>query len=138
MSDQLEFHPSGLGEDQLSALTEYADVARLLSAEELRVQTARHLEATAEAHKQNPMINLRLAQALVDSIQKVLASWDSLEGPKQYWLAGAIQYFSKSNDDEPDFGSPIGFEDDAEILNACLKFAGLDQLCVNPEDYDEI
>jgi len=74
----------------------------------------------------------------VDSIQKVLVSWDSLEGPKQYWLAAAIQYFSKSNDDEPDFGSSIGFEDDAEILNACLKFAGLEQLCVNPEDYDEI
>jgi hypothetical protein len=84
------------------------------------------------------MINLRLARALGNAINKVLDSWDSLENPKRYWLAGAFLYFSKGDDDEPDFASPIGFEDDAEILNACLIYAGLDELCVNPEDYDEI
>ena len=33
--------------------------------------------------------------------------------------------------------SPIGFEDDNEVLNACLRLAGRDDLCLKPEDYDD-
>ena len=41
-----------------------------------------------------------------------------------------------SEDDESDHLSPIGFEDDAEVLNACLRFANLPELCLKTEDYD--
>lgn len=47
-----------------------------------------------------------------------------------------MRYFATRNDNEPDFQSPLGFEDDAEILNACLKFIDRDDLCLNVEDYD--
>lgn len=58
--------------------------------------------------------------------------------PGRAWLAGAILYFAQSNDGEPDLTSPIGFEDDTEVLNACLRFAHLEALCLNPEDYDAL
>jgi hypothetical protein len=47
-------------------------------------------------------------------------------------------YFASCDDDEPDLSSPIGFEDDTEILNACLRFASLDDLCLKVEDYDSV
>ena len=57
---------------------------------------------------------------------------------QQYWLRGAVGYFVSSNDEEPDFDSPIGIEDDVEILNACLQFAELDSLCLRVEDFDDV
>jgi uncharacterized membrane protein YkvA (DUF1232 family) len=85
----------------------------------------------------NRIINLHLATAIVEVIERVVGDWDSLPANARSWMAGAMHYFSKSNDDEPDFSSPIGFEDDAEVLNACLRFAKLDDLCLNVEDYDD-
>jgi hypothetical protein len=61
---------------------------------------------------------------------------DSLTPSVRNWLAGAILYFYGCDEDEADFTSPIGFEDDTEILNACLKLAGLEELRLNPEDFD--
>jgi uncharacterized membrane protein YkvA (DUF1232 family) len=56
----------------------------------------------------------------------------------QPWLAGAVHYFTSGSDCEPDFTSPIGFEDDVEVLNACLRLAGLSHLSLKPEEYDEV
>ncbi len=83
------------------------------------------------------MINLRLATAIVEVIERVVGDWNSLPADARSWLAGAMHYFCKCNDDEPDFSSPIGFEDDTEVLNACLRFAKLNDLCLNVEDYDD-
>jgi hypothetical protein len=47
-------------------------------------------------------------------------------------------YYANADDAEADLTSPIGFEDDVEVLNACLRFARLDELCLNPEDYDDV
>lgn len=49
-----------------------------------------------------------------------------------------FQLVKPENDDEPDFTSPIGFEDDTEVLNACLRLAQLGALCLHPEDYDDV
>jgi hypothetical protein len=45
-----------------------------------------------------------------------------------------ILYFSSANKEEDDHKSPIGFDDDAEVINACLRVAGRNDLCINPED----
>ncbi len=44
--------------------------------------------------------------------------------------------FADSRDNEHDFSSAIGFEDDAEVLNACLKHAGRTSMCITIEDFD--
>ena len=83
------------------------------------------------------MINARLAAAICDVIRSVVADWDNLPIAGQPWLRAAMYYFAHSDDDQPDFTSPIGFEDDAEVLNACLRFAEREELCLKPEDYDD-
>ena len=83
------------------------------------------------------MINVRLAEAIIVQFMTATDHLSQLPTNEQYWLAGAMLYFSTLDDSEPDFSSPIGFEDDTEVLNACLRFAGLDQLCLRPEDYDD-
>ena len=35
------------------------------------------------------------------------------------------------------FAHPVGFEDDTEVLNGCLRLAGPDELCLAPEDYGD-
>ena len=135
--DQLEMFPTGLSRPQLERLTEFADEASGKSLEDLQSDIDEHLERTRIAHERSRIVNLRLATAIRDTVHNALGQFDSLPANHRNWLAGACFYFAKCNDDEPDFDSPIGFEDDAEVLNACLRFAGLNNLCLNVEDYDD-
>lgn len=137
MSDQLDLYPAGLTRSQFSRLTSLADEASGRSLADLQSAVQQHLEQTEAAHQRNRLVNLRLATAIGDSIKQVCQRWDSLPANARNWLVGAFLYFASCNDDEPDFDSPIGFEDDTEVLNACLRFAKLDDLCLNVEDYDD-
>lgn len=138
MDDQPGLFPTGLTERQAQTLTRYADRAKGLSPKELGALASAHVTEAFEANRRNALVNVRLARAIAGVIEETLSVWGNLKSRDAYWLGGAILYFSRSNDDEPDFGSPIGFEDDAEILNACLRFIGLERLCINPEDYDDV
>lgn len=106
--------------------------------EELQRGTAVHVENAASAAVSNRLINVKLARAIGEVIELVLDQWMSLPDSARYWLAGAMLYFASSNDDEPDFSSPIGFEDDTEVLNACLRYANLNHLCLKVENYDDV
>jgi len=137
MADQLGCFPQGLVRSQLGRLTGFVDEAAALEAAELLRRTPQHLDRTHAAHDRNRLVNVRLAEAIAATIEPVTDRWDSLPANARNWLAGAIVYFSSCNDDEPDFRSPVGFEDDTEVLNACLRLAGLMELCLKPEDYDD-
>ena len=136
MGDQLEFHPSNLTRSQFDRLSECALGAETISPHDLLAAAEHHLERTRAAHAANRLINVRLASAIVGVLEELVGTWGSMESNQAWWLRGAMDYFATSNDDEPDFQSPLGFEDDAEILNACLKFIGRNDLCLNAEDYD--
>ena len=136
MGEQLTFHPAGLTREQFRRLTEYADQGASRSVAELRAEVATHLSAAAAAFEHNSLVNVRLAQAIGDIITTVTGDWDKLPAAPRNWLAAAILYFAKSQDDIPDFTSPIGFDDDVEVLNACLRFANRPELCLKPKDYD--
>ena len=137
MADQLGPLPQGLARSQLARLIEFVETAAGLEPAELLGRTRQHLQLARAAHEQNRMVNVRLAEAIAKTIEQVTDRWDSLPANARNWLAGAIAYFFSCQDDEPDFDSPIGFEDDTEVLNACLRLAGLTELCLNPEDYDD-
>lgn len=138
MSGQLELNPTGLTRSQHNELSELMDEASDVTPQELLSEARAHLEAARSAHASNRMINLRLATAVVETIGRAIDQWGSVSALSRSWLIGAICYFSRSDDDEPDFSSPIGFEDDVEVLNACLRFAKLSDLCINVEDFDDV
>lgn len=138
MSDQLAFHPSSLMRSQLDRLSTCAREAERTSPNELLDAAKEHLELARQAYKVNRLINLRMASAIFSVLEGLVNSWGALEPNHAWWVRGAIYYFATSNDDEPDFHSPLGFEDDLEILNACLKFINRCELCLNAEDYDNV
>lgn len=136
MTDQPGLMPSGISKYQFSALVEYASQAENVTIEELLRRANLHLDDTRIAHSRNRIVNFRLANAIVEVTSQLVSEWSSFTKEHRYWLGGAILYFADSRDNEHDFTSAIGFEDDAEVLNACLVLAGRTSLCIKIEDFD--
>jgi uncharacterized membrane protein YkvA (DUF1232 family) len=137
MGDQNEFYPTGLTRSQFNRLTAFVEQASGKPVTDLQAGVRQHLEQTRAAHSRNRLVNLRLAIAISEVVDQAVFRWGDLPANARNWLAGAFLYFANCNDDEPDFSSPIGFEDDTEVLNACLRFAKLNELCLEVEDYDD-
>ena len=95
----------------------------------------RHQAEAQAAAANNAMVNAPLVSALAQALRQGLERTAG-DTKLSRWIKAAALYFIHSDDDEHDFDSPIGFEDDAEVVNACLRFCGLDDLCVRVEDYD--
>jgi hypothetical protein len=135
---QASNQPDGLTKRQLRHLADCTARASGNSVQQLRASALDHLAGTVDAHRQNPLVNVRLATAICERIETFAAKWEELTPAARFWLGGAICYFVMSQDDESDHMSPIGFEDDAEVLNACLRLAELPELCLNIQDYDHV
>jgi len=129
--------PTGISRKQFAALVEYASHLETLVAADLLRRVKRHLGAAGVSHSRNRIVNLRLATAIADAAEKLISDWDSIAKEHRNWFGGAILYFADSRDSEHDFSSAIGFEDDAEVLNACLKHAGRGSMCLKIEDFDD-
>lgn len=136
MADQPGLMPTGISRKQFSALVEHASHSETLDATELLRRVQRHLDDTRMAHSRNRIVNLRLATAIANVANALLSDWDLIAVQYRNWLGGAILYFANSRDSEHDFSSAIGFEDDAEVMNACLELAGKSALCIAIEDFD--
>ncbi len=145
MTRTLEGTLGTLSRQQVDALQRLADEAHYAPLTELMNEVIGHVAEARQARKDDPLVNVPLAEALSDVIRRLIDAWDTghfrpevgLQYDAGYWLRGAIRYFCREDDEEPDFSSPLGFEDDAEVLNACLRLAGLDDWCIHPQDYDD-
>lgn len=130
--------PVGLNAAVADRLHECAQLAQQVTPGSLLQSVADHLQLTREAHQNSPLVNLRLAEGIAGPLLQTLQDWATLTVDAQYWVAAAAFYFCRDADEEPDFSSPLGFEDDAEVLNACLRCIGRSHLCLNVEDYDDV
>jgi uncharacterized membrane protein YkvA (DUF1232 family) len=130
--------PEGLTQKEFSLLTQCANSASDIPTPDLIKSAKSYLEQVRLAHVDNIYINLNLAEALFNTFSTAIESWDDLPHHSRPWIKGMIQYFCLSSDLESDFDSPIGFDDDVEIMNACLRLAGREDLCINPEDFDDV
>lgn len=136
MAEQPGIMPTGISRKQFAALVEHASRSETLEPQELLRRVHLHLDDSRFAHSRNRIVNLRLATAIAEVAESLLSVWDSIAKEHRNWFGGAILYFADSRDNEHDFSSAIGFEDDAEVLNACLKLAGLTTMCIEIEDFD--
>jgi uncharacterized membrane protein YkvA (DUF1232 family) len=128
--------PEGLDRTLTDALTLCAQQADPIDLTYLGDRVQAHLQHARFAAQTNPMVNTALAEAIAATFTNLLSRWPTLTDLATPWLKGAMLYFVETDDDDPDFDSPIGFEDDVEVLNACLRMAGLEELCLSPEDFD--
>jgi hypothetical protein len=132
-----ELFPKGLMNSEFEILMKCCKDADCLSIQDLKSQADLYFDRVKEAHEKNSIVNVKLAGAIVSSIYTVCENWEDISETAKPWCKGMIQYFAKPDDDENDLESPIGFDDDADVLNACLKFANRPDLCVDPEEYDD-
>ncbi len=109
--------------------------ASSLSFSELRAACHAHLKAAEAAAEECPIVDIDSATRIVAAIEELVPLWDSFSPQAQESLKGAMHYFALTNDDENDFESAIGFDDDIRVLNAALFLAGRPQLTL--KDYSE-
>ncbi|MCP4752416.1 MAG: hypothetical protein GY866_16100 [Proteobacteria bacterium] len=128
--------PEGLSSKEMEVLVDCLD-KNDLSPEKMLHEAELHLENAREAARTNGMVNVRLAEAIVQVFRRIVADWETIPDNAKKWCLGMVCYFSLGEDEIDDFESPIGFEDDAEVVNACLKIAGREELSINIEDYGE-
>ena len=136
MTDQLGFEPDSLEPRLLCALRRLTREAGTLSIDECLVRAQNHMEEAIAAAQLKPSVNVPLVRALFATCESIVADFDTIPAYAKAWIKGAILYFVETDDDEHDFDSFLGFEDDCQVLNVCLKLAGREDLMINPEDYD--
>ncbi len=125
-----------LSKELLVILEKHALIAQKQSLGALIESSNQYASKISELSKSNAMINLKLVKVIQSTIQKLEKGWPNFDADQKRWLSAAINYFIDKEDDSPDLDSFIGFEDDAEVLNACLEFAGREDWEIKIEDYD--
>lgn len=133
---QRDLFPEGISSSQMMTLTALSNEVDVASPEKYLVACRAHLQKARNAQAQNPVVNVALAEGIVERFEAVVQDWDNIATHPAVWLCAAMKYFVSLDDEEPDLESLVGFEDDCEVLNACLEFAGLETLKINPEEYD--
>ena len=127
--------PHGIPKFQLTKIESLAQSLVGKSIAELTSDIDKHVSLATAAKAEYQMLNLSLATLIGERLKSALGYWDTFNESQQFWILGAIAYFVDSDDEEDDFRSPIGFEDDAEVFNACIRFAGHDDLVIDKEDF---
>jgi len=135
MSDLI---PEGLTQKEIAALTKCSQKVANIQPEELLEQAKSHIKRINMLYSKYPQINVGLADAIVRTFQNIFDDWEKIPPHARSWCRGMVQYFCVSDDDEHDYFSPTGFNDDAEVMNACLRLAGREDLCINPEDFKDV
>jgi len=79
-----------------------------------------HLEYVRAAARDNEFVDASEAIRLHILLTEALESWDDLDDDQRAVLADTVRYLVRTDDEEDDLRSPIGFEDDAEVIEAAL------------------
>lgn len=91
----------------------------------------KHGRDAFEEFKKNPLVDIDAAQKLSEAFHDVRKDFGSLSESAQFGLKAAMYYFALDEDDDPDFDSAHGFDDDVKVANECLEFAGLGKLKID-------
>ena len=132
------FIPEGLMSSSFDCLSRCVGEAEAAQLSAIVERAAQHVANAKQQAQSNALINVGLACAILDVMERTSREWQTVPAHAQTWLKGAFHYFSHPDNEEPDFESSVGFEDDVEIINACLKLAGRDDWCIDVEAYDDV
>ncbi|MBM7572940.1 hypothetical protein [Aquibacillus albus] len=97
----------------------------------LKQNVEKHYNKVQEATKQNEFININLAKKIKDVCLILIEKFDTVSTEEKRYINATVNYFITSEDEEEDLFSPLGFDDDVEILNECLKLIGKESLIID-------
>lgn len=83
-----------------------------------------YMNSAQAALYENEFIDMQSAKKLVNASKFLIEILPGLDPEKQRLAKSAIKYFIESNDDEHDFKSILGFDDDIKVMNHVLDKIG--------------
>lgn len=92
----------------------------------LRAGVTAHLAHARRVAAADPFVDIARAEQVAAACLALLDAWPTLDDDARSWVAAACLYFADSDDDEDDFASILGFDDDAEVVNHVAARLGLD------------
>lgn len=117
-SEEQEDFLSLLDEDQVEI------VAKLLDEEplpfgELRDEVSFYMHQVRDEAVDNGIVDLDMAEDIAEAARALITYAAGLGDPEAHlFIHAAVRYFVMEDDAEDDFASPIGFDDDAEVMSA--------------------
>ena len=124
--------PVGLSEELFDLLLKCAKETKRSLPSALLKDAEDHYQIAKAAYTRNPLIDINTAKAIISCFRAVVTRWNSIPDHAKPYCLGMMRYFVIKDDELKDLSSPIGFDDDVEVVNACLKLACLDELCFDP------
>lgn len=88
---------------------------------QLTRRLTQHLRVVRAAAQENEFLDLPLAEKLHARLGDALGRWTDYDAEQRDVLARAVAYLVRTNDEEDDLRSPVGFDDDAEVVDAALR-----------------
>ena len=119
MTEELEF-PERLPE----SFYRIADNVDREDLDKLEQSVKSYLTEAQNALYENEFIDIKSAEKLAATSQYLIEVMDSLSPEHQTLAKAAIKYFLESDDDEHDFESIFGFDDDITVMNHVLERIG--------------
>ena len=102
----------------------------LPGASELRAAIASYLTDIAREARRNEFLDLALARSVAAALEKLIDGSSTFELSHRRLVAAAVAYFVDADDAAHDMASPIGFEDDARVVNAVARAIGRDDVAI--------
>ena len=98
---------------------------------QLRALVEAHGARAHEVAAADPFVDLRRAVQVADACIALLDALPRLSASDRSWVSAACLYFADSDDEEDDFSSVVGFDDDAEVVNHVAARLGLDHIRID-------
>jgi uncharacterized membrane protein YkvA (DUF1232 family) len=96
----------------------------------LKNSIEKYMQRIEEETTSNEFINVTLANKIKDVCMILIKDYEKVDNEKKKYIVATINYFITAYDDEEDLFSPLGFDDDAEVLNECLILIDKKELIV--------
>ncbi len=136
MTYQLSFFGDLLSPEVDRILREIAIPVKPDEVEILKTEIKHYLDRIVQAQRKNEFLNEPLARRIGEIGVLLLKSYHSYTKEQQALVTGAVRYFVLAKDKDNDLHSPLGFDDDAEVMNFVLKSIGREDLIIDIEgDY---
>ncbi|MFP5021905.1 GmrSD restriction endonuclease domain-containing protein [Pseudonocardia phyllosphaerae] len=88
---------------------------------QLARRLAGHLRLVRSAAEEQEFVDLPLAEDLHRRLGEALNRWSDYDAEQRRVLGAAVGYLVRTDDDEDDLRSPVGFDDDAEVVEEALR-----------------
>ena len=123
--------PDGLKPQQLAQLEEHVRRGQLVDPELLLQSAYAHLEDVQGQSREQPGVNVALAERICHVLDRLIAEWDAFRLSNSRGCAASSVFFEE-HDLRHDFDRR--FADDLDILNACLRYVHRAQWQLHAEE----